>query len=173
MQQGASRISVQTWWDEPSPGADADACCVPWAALRKEVQNDAVWRAKSVVNDLRLLQAEFTRARSHAHPFIRTHTSKAPAYVHLRSSTRTREQLRCIALGDRSAGRAGQKIPRRTHAHVCCAFWCAAQAVVGQRVYTIAELDESLLSGAVLRRVVELYGMLYLDKYSQSAVPSC
>jgi hypothetical protein len=45
--------------------------------------------------------------------------------------------------------------------------------VVGQRVYTIVELDESLLSGAVLRRVVELYGMLYLDKYSQSAFPSC
>ena len=50
---------------------------------------------------------------------------------------------------------------------------CSAQAVVGQRVYTIVELDESLLSGAVLRRVVELYGMLYLDKYSQSAYHSC
>ena len=62
--------------DEPSPGADADACCVPWAALRKEVQNDAVWRAKSVVNDLRLLQAEFTRARAFARTPVHTDAHK-------------------------------------------------------------------------------------------------
>jgi hypothetical protein len=65
-------------------------------------------------------------ARSHALLFIQTHTSRSTR-VHLRSATRTREQLRCIALGDRSAGRAGQEIQMHTHthAHVCCAFWCA------------------------------------------------